>query len=439
MDSRSTRTYLKHYIELDDTSSLETAVYYNKFHRNWEKIKEVYDNGTKVSGSSAAYLDIVKGEGDSADRIRLKNNNRDYDAYGIQTEYKKSLELAGITNNFTIGARYHIDSYDDDSWYNNYNVTGRTVTSHSEDKGDASGKFLKAESVSLYLVDEIKLTDKFTLTPGVRYETIQNKYDNRKDGSDRNKEQNQHDFWAPGIGFAYDFTESLQMFGGVHKGISTSGVQANAADGIRHEESISYELGLRYAEGAFAGEAVVFFNDISDYYDGESEASGAEAGSTVGDVETYGLELSAAYDFGQANNWSFSNPWYAAFTYTQTEIVDLNDQAYSGFFSDAEEGNHMPYIPEYQFSVGTGVHYKKVGMDISASFIDKMFSGADNDRTIGSHVVVDLSAYYDVTENMRLLANIHNLFDEVYASSHHPNYDRAGKPLTATIGFEVKF
>ena len=142
---------------------------------------------------------------------------------------------------------------------------------------------------------------------------------------------------------------------------------------------------------------------------------------------------------GIANNWSFQNPWYAAFTYTQTEIVHINDASFDGFFDGAEEGNQMPYIPEYQFALGTGMHWDKVGFDISTSFVGDMYSSAENDREIGSHFIVDLSAYYDVTENMRLLANVHNLLDEEYETSYHPTYDRAGKPLTFTVGFEVKF
>ena len=439
MDSRSTRTYLKHYIEPDNTSSLETTAYYNQFHRNWEKVKYIHDDGTQVSKSSQAYLDIISGNGTGADEIELKNNNRDYKSYGLQSEYKKKLELGGLTHNFTLGGRIHYDEYDDHSWYTSYFVSGRTVTGTSSTKDTATeGDLRTSTALSLYFIDEIELTDKLTITPGVRYETIKYRFDER-DGPGSTDDTNKHDFWAPGIGFAYDFTDALQLFGGIHKGISTPGPEANVVDGTRHEESISYELGLRYAEGAFAGEAVLFFNDIENYYDGESQASGSAEGKTVGDVEAYGLELSAAYDFGIANNWSFQNPWYAAFTYTQTNINKLGDDAYDGFFEDAEEGNEMPYIPEYQFSLGTGIHFKKVGFDLNTYFVGDMYSSAENDRQIGSHFIVDLSAYYQVTENVRLLANIHNLFDEEYETSYHPDFDRAGKPLTFMFGFEVKF
>lgn len=434
--SRQTRTYFKHYIELDEETSLETTAYFNRFHRNWEKTSnktsDVIDDG---SGDSV--LDILKGNGSGADQIRLKNNNRDYDSYGIQTELKKSVELGGLVNNFTLGARYHIDDYDDHSWYKTYNVDGRDVTGVSSTKGTATeGDYFKTKALSLYLVDEIEVTDKLTLAPGVRYETIKYRFDERNGGLD---DTNQHSFWAPGIGFAYDFTESLQLFGGIHKGISTPGVEANVVNGTRHEESLSYELGLRYSEGAFAGEAVLFFNDISNYYDGASQASGQSKGQTVGDVETYGLELSAAYDLGVVNNWDFENPWYASFTYTQTEITELDETIPNGFFKNAEVGNEMPYIPEYQFAIGTGFHWDKVGFDISTSFVGDMYASAENDREVGSHFIVDLSAYYDVTENIRLLANVHNLLDEEYETSYNPYYDRPGIPLTFTAGFEVRF
>ena len=439
MSSRSTRTYLKHFIEFDDDSTLETTAYFNQFHRNWEKTSTSSSYVTNLDANVDSVLDILKGNGTGSDRIRLKNNNRDYDAFGLMSEYKFGTEIGGLKHNFTLGGRAHYDEFDDHSWDKFYTVSGRTVTGISSTKGTATeGDLKKAEAFSIYLVDEIEVTDKLTLTPGLRYETIKYRFDER-DGPGSVDDTNRHDFFAPGIGFAYDFTDALQLFGGIHKGISTPGVDANVVNGTRHEESISYELGLRYTEGAFAGEAVVFFNDISNYYDGDSIASGASEGRTVGDVETYGLELSAVYDFGIANSWSFKNPWYAAFTYTQTEITSLDDAAPDGFFENAETGNEMPYIPEYQFSLGTGVHWDKFGVDLSASFVGDMYSTAENDREVGSHIVVDLSAYYQVTENVRLLANVHNLLDEEYETSYHPNYDRAGKPLTFTVGFEVRF
>ncbi|NQZ55879.1 MAG: TonB-dependent receptor [Lentisphaeraceae bacterium] len=427
INTNAVRSYLKHYVELSDESSLKTTLYYQKFHRNWRKL-------------SGTNLDVIQGVGAAGSTLQLKNNNRDYNSYGVKTEYKHSLDIAGIEHNLTLGARYHIDSYEDNSWYDKYTVDGTTITDFTSGKSTAArGQLRDSHALSYYLEDAIAVTDKLTITPGVRLETITYQYDKR-DGSGRHSSNTS--IWIPGVGFSYEINNDLQLFGGVHKGISTPTPNDDIA-GTSHQKSLSYELGLRYNKETYGGEAVLFFNDMEDIYDPKSEASGASEGRNIGDAETWGVELSAFYDAGAANDWGFSNPWYVSATYTKAELTKLNtdSKGINGFFENAGPGTDMPYIPEWQAAIGTGIHFDKCGIDINASFVGETFTtgGNTDDNKLDSHLVVDMSAYYQINKNIKLVANVHNLLDEVYEAAQHPDYIRAGKPLSATVGFEVKF
>ncbi|MDD7986378.1 TonB-dependent receptor [Lentisphaera marina] len=429
MDTEAVRTYLKHYIELNNDISLTNTLYYNRFKRNWHKIKG--DPGT----------DVLRGTAPGT--IRLKNNNRDYYQVGLQSEVDWNFDTAGIEHDLKIGTRLHTDKYDDYSWSEyidtdgNYGVTGKTTNP----KGSDGNKDYHTDSVAFFLYDSMKLTDKLTLTPGVRFEHIRYDYNNDTVGKEDDGKSDV-DIWAPSLGFAYDFNEEYQLFGGVHKGFSVVG-PPDAVVGAKYESSINYELGLRYnqIDRKYGAEAVVFFSELEDIYDPDSQASGATESRTIGDGETYGLELSAYADAGRINNWGFSNPWTFAFTWTESEVTDVNDNLSDtgSFYDGVKDGSDTPYIPEFQYNIGTGLHFSRWGTDVNLTFVDEMYVSAENNTKTDAHVVVDWSAYYSIDKNARVLFNVYNVFDEEYEAAHHPTDIRGGSPRLFYAGFEYKF
>ena len=96
INTYASRGYLRHFVELNSNASLKTTAYFTKFHRNWFKLDKV---GTADDGSAGQrgykvwnkpeYLSVIKGE--SAGFIRLKANNRDYTAQGIESVLNLSL------------------------------------------------------------------------------------------------------------------------------------------------------------------------------------------------------------------------------------------------------------------------------------------------------------------------------------------------------------
>ena len=113
----------------------------------------------------------------------------------------------------------------------------------------------------------------------------------------------------------------------------------------------------------------------------------------------------------------------------------------------------MPYITEYLLSVGTGLDFNTFGIFVAGSYVDEVFTSASNTSSqvdgdgnpdarfgkLDSHFVVDLSSYYQLSDNTRLLAGIHNVFDETYLASRHPHGPRPGKSRSAYMGIEVQF
>ena len=152
--------------------------------------------------------------------------------------------------------------------------------------------------------------------------------------------------------------------------------------------------------------------------------------------------------------WNSVNQWWFAGTYTDATLDgDSNSTDPESIFAGGLDGNRVPYIPEFQFQIGTRFAWKRTGFSLTGTFVDSTYTTASNtssqttpdgdpDARFGqtdSYFVVDLAAWYRLKDNVTLLAGIQNLLDDEYLSSRHPHGPRAGKPLYAYFGLEFLF
>lgn len=461
MNSNSTSASLRHYIEFNDETNLRTTVYYQKFHRNWYKIHNI--NGNDISaalgaGSGADY-DALRGVGTGFFEVRA--NNRDYYLYGMESILNHKLTTGEIKHDITMGARYHIDKIDRHQWEDRYSFTNGTITNVAyefSDEDTNGNRWQKTKALALFIQDEMALTDKLTLTPSLRFEHLRLAHQ-RKDGrtpanGNRYEGESHLNAWSGGLGFNYAYTNKLAFFGGIHQGVSTPSPSANAGasagQSIGVERNISYELGARYfaPESFFKSELAFFLIDYDNLIVSENISTGGNNGN-AGKVRTWGVELSGEWDPGQYYDWCFQNPWFVSATFTSAELKSNSNSADTeNIFAGGQSGHEVPYIPEFQMAFGTGIVYKKFGAFIEGRYQSGTYTTAHNSSDsssnirigkLDSRVVFDFSAYYQLTDNVKLLANVYNLFDEEYAASRHPHGLRAGLPLTATVGFEIKF
>ena len=119
-----------------------------------------------------------------------------------------------------------------------------------------------------------------------------------------------------------------------------------------------------------------------------------------------------------------------------------------------KDGAEVPYIPETQFSVGTGIEFSRWGLFVNTTYMDETFTTASNSPnpidpntgtpntnygTTDSYFVIDLSGKYKITDDFNAFINLHNVTDEKYIASRHPIGPRPGKPFSATLGIETRF
>jgi Fe(3+) dicitrate transport protein len=457
------RTYLRHFISPNNNLDVVTTAYYNEFRRNWYKLNDIrsaagglatnLDLSAALAGASGG-MGLACLRGDLACGLRVRANDRSYYAWGVQSEAELRLAAGGWDHEMSFGLRYHRDEEDrfqHDDIYRQANDGSITGVSRGA-PGSQDDREAEVGAVAIYLQDRIERGN-WLITPGIRFETLDlESRDFRPGGA---TEDTSLDMLAGGIGAAYTLGSAWQVLGGIHFGFSPPSPGA-AVDGLDEETSTGYELGFRYADpnGILLAEAVGFYTEFEDLIV-ISNIGGAGTGEdeNFGEVRSIGAEFHASFDLGLARRWSFSNPWFITFTYTSAEQRnDAQSTDPESIFSFGAKGNAVPYIPEYQLTVGSSVDFARWGASVTANLVDDTFTSANNasaeingagvpDARFGktdAFEVVDLSVYAKPREQIKLFAGVHNLFDDEYIVSRQPHGPRPGLPRSWFVGMEIE-
>lgn len=447
------RSYLKYTIKPGDKLTIGAAGYYNAFERNWYKIREV--NGESLHevlarpGRFPGAFDTLRlrGEGD----LGIRANARDYYLYGGTLTADILADTGALEHEIHLGMRYHFDEIRRFQRDDRIRVGpgGFTGVSRGE-PGSGGNRLQQSEAVALWVEDTIRL-GALSLRPGVRYETVElhsidyesnarNRVTAVRDGS--------LDYVAPGIGMNYEVSAATNLFGGVYKGVSVPGPRSHLEGGVEVEESIGYELGFRHRSERLGLELAGFFSDF-DNLTGTDAGLGLEGNATVnaGAAEVYGIEASVSFDPFLGN--AISTPIYVSATWTDATLRSaLATGGADDIYAGGRSGARIPYVPEWKLSAGIGLQAQRWGINLNATYTSEAFGTAKNidsphdssrQGVIDEVLLLDLSAHYMLSENIRILAGIQNVLDDNYVVSRLPEGPRSGAPQSIYVGLEMKF
>lgn len=464
IDTDSLRSSLRYVIEPTDRLHLEATAYTQTFSRNWFKLRRVND-GTRNVGLSEAVagggtaLDILKAEG--AGRLDYRNNNRDYSLSGLEARLRYRFETGDWAHQIEAGIRLHQDDVrrfqQDESF--TQDAEGVIIDHQVGVPGGGGNRFQESRALAFDLQDRIRI-GRLTVIPGIRHERIQYDYtDYDTEGSPEEitgSGSSDLNVFLPGIGFTFGLKHGVTLYGGAYRGMSVPGPRAAARSGIEPERSTGYELGTRYRnDGGFFIDATLFYTDFSDLLVIDN-IGGAGSGTTenVGDVNSYGLELTTGYDFGRFIGPDWQLPLRLVLTTTSATLDgDANSTDPESIFSGGKDGNKVPYIPDTQVHLAAALEKNGAGLYLNMTLIDSTYASASNtdsllnpdgvpDARFGTTdgaILIDLTVRYPVAESVRLFAGIRNLLDENYLTSRHPEGPRPGQPRNWNGGVEWRF
>lgn len=326
-------------------------------------------------------------------------------------------------------------------------------------------------NASIFGENIFKLSDKFSVTPGFRFEYIKTEsegsfnnviFDNAGNPISNTEETDNRDlersFFLLGIGSSYKLNNSLEIYANVsqnYRSITFSDIRVvsptfRVDPNIGDEEGFTADVGFRgrlnnmlsYDISAFG---LVYDDRIGIVFNDRAE----RVRGNIGDAFIYGLE--SFVDWNIWNTFSSDNENYRLSLFVNTS---LTTSEYTASDLAGVEGNKVEFIPEVNLKTGLKFGYKNFLSSLQYTYVSEQFTDVSNASaaldgdsrngiigTIPAYSILDLSLSYTY-KMFKLETGINNLLDESYFTQRATGYPGPGiipsEPLTwyATLQFK---
>ena len=364
------RGQIVHNAYVDDDTTITSRVYAGYHRRDRYQLTSAESNPSGIPGA-APIVDEDDGElafGDDTMFGRLRTFR--HIGGEVRGEWA-NRNLLGFKQDFQAGVRYE---YQD---MTNRNVMGRD-NEILEDGDEGSATFfdrsLSANTVSAFLQSNIYVAKHFNVVPGIRFEWMDVNRRNRvvaaeegeaEDGviedlifdPDPSREGFSTFNALPGIAFAYTGLKRTTIFGGYHRGLTTS-VLRNEDFPASDEIGDNFNLGLR--SSVIKGldfEVVGFHQRFQDFQYGESFSAiaGDREFGRAEKAEISGVELAARlnsqpFTGGDYNFFAEGNYTYARGILKEAYAFDEDGDIEADY-----NGNRIPEAPWHVAALTLGI------------------------------------------------------------------------------------
>ncbi|OUC56923.1 ligand-gated channel [Sphingobium sp. GW456-12-10-14-TSB1] len=456
------KTYqLSHRFELSPRVNLTTIAYRTDTARAWYKLNDVRNTANMgwvtissvLENPDANPLQMADLIGAPAftgrsGALRVRNNNRVYQATGVQSVLTAGFDTGAIKHTLELSARYHEDDEDRLQQDDRYQmVNGRMILTAAGAPGSQDNRIGEAKAWAFFIRDTID-AGPVTLVPGLRYETIDLKQtrwattDPARSGP-TTVAKSSVDVFIPGIAATWRVADAVRIVAGVHRGFSSPAPGST----VDPETSWNYEAGLKLGSNGWRAEIIGFFNDYSNLVGTCTASTGGNC--NIGDqfeggkVDVKGIELSAGRTLGSIAADGFEVPVSMTYTYTDAKFKTSFTSGYEPWGA-VSAGDHLPYIPTHQMTVNAGLVTKIARLNAALNWVGKTRATAGQGPIVASdriddRVLVDLSAEIDLHRNLSLFGTVQNLFDVTYNAGFSPTGARPGAPRLAMGGIRARF
>lgn len=464
IETEHEQVILRYSYDVSANLSLSATAYNNTHYRNWFKTEGIdlqgsaseadysrtswanvinaVNAGTAIDGVSAEQLQgILDGSVDTpAGSLQLRSNNRDYFSRGIQFGGSWDGDFGGAMHSLRFGLRLHEDEEDRFQRNDAYSQTnGKIALDYLGSAGGAGNRVQSAQALAFYVHDEISVGN-WTLSPGLRYEDIDQDRVRYTGGAARNfrdSRKNSTQVWLPGLGVSYQLTANWSLLGGAHKGFTAP----TNSHGVDEEVAINYELGARFQDGSLSAEVIGFLSDYDNLLGQCTASSGSDC--VIGDAFNGDAATVAGLEALLSADLSPNSAYRLPLTLSYTRIDGEFDTAIADtdFFGTVEAGDPLPYLPENQLRVALGVEAGRWATYLSANYVDDVCVRAsceEFERTDDS-LTIDVSASYQLSAALNLFARAENLTNTHDIMGRQPYGARPNKERTLSAGLRFDF
>jgi Fe(3+) dicitrate transport protein len=388
---------------------------------------------------------------DNSERDLIKGN---FANWGAEARYLKRYSVADMPAVVLAGARYYQG--------NNHSTQGAGSTSAEPEfhypNGDQYITYdyrFPNQNLSFFVEHIFYLTERLSLTPGVRYENIYTTAEGYygtlyKDLAgniiDANKtSENRHSgrqFVIAGLGVSYKPTFFVEVYGNIsqnYRSITFSDMRiANPSSVI--DPDLKDEKGYSLDAGVRSDQTTVINYDVSVFYLNYNNRIGEiqfydehnrvlRKRSNIGQAIIQGLEA-----YAEADVLNLCYPIQDLWSGVVFVNLALIHSRYKASETPGIKGNEVEFVPRINLKSGIRLGYKQVKASFQYTYLSSQFSDATNSGDGGVSAVVGTIPAYDVMDvsvsyqfkNWRLEGSINNVADAMYFTRRATGYPGPG-------------
>jgi Fe(3+) dicitrate transport protein len=388
---------------------------------------------------------------DNSERDLIKG---DFNNWGVEARYLNRYSLGHMPAVILVGGRFYKG--------NNHSTQGigssGTDPNFTYSNGDeyiSSDYRFPNRNVSLFAENIFFLHEKFSVTPGIRFEHIHttasgyygtifrdlagNVIDFTKTDEKRNDGRR---FLLTGLGISYKPASHVDIYGNVsqnYRSITFSDMRiANPSSVIdpelEDEKGYSLDLGIRSDETTLINYDVSVFylnynNRIGEvqFYDENNRV--LRLRSNIGQAVIQGLEA-----YGEADLIGLSKPSQDKWSGVLFGNIALIHSTYKKSEAPGVAGKAVEFVPEVNLKTGLRLGYQNLKASFQYTYLSDQFTDATNATeggvsavigTIPQYSIMDLSLSYEF-KIWRVEASVNNLADEMYFTRRATGYPGPG-------------
>ncbi|WP_309614377.1 TonB-dependent receptor [Flavobacterium sp.] len=392
------------------------------------------------------------------------NRRLDCDTYknlGIENRNLYRYKLGNTTQNLAFGIRLY--QANTNRFQKGKGTTGSDFDMTIEGKYPTDLEFT-TKNVALFSENQFKITDKFSVTPGFRYEHINSTAEGRIDivsGNDVNFDKKTVVRNKPlfGLGFEYKlrntnfYANISQAFRPVLFSDLTPAAVIDVVDpNLKDASGYNADLGYRGVYKRFLNfDVSVFYlsynnrvGGVRQYINNDPSQGTYLFRTNLGETRNKGIE--SFVDLNITKLFDIDKPYgnldiFASMSFIDSKYVDFKTTTTSGSAPNIVinetnlAGNRVENSPRYIHNFGMSWGNNNFSATVQYKISGRIFTDANNTVTpsansqtgvLDGYKIVDFSSEYKFLKNYNLRAGVNNVFDKNYATRRSGGYPGPG-------------
>jgi Fe(3+) dicitrate transport protein len=305
--------------------------------------------------------------------------------------------------------------------------------------------YLKTQNIALFAENNFRLSDKFSINAGARYETGNSKMSGTiiYYPTDKIPLELRRNFVLLGSSFSYKTNKRIEFYGGISQTYrpmifkdlipveAYEKVDPNIKDANGYNAEIGTRGNYKFLKWDITAFALQYNNRFGTILQSNTDGSFYTYRTNIGNSLTKGLEI-----FMQGN-WNLSK--YVGLTlFTSTTIMDgkyTSGTLKSGNTNINIEGNKIESVPTVISRNGLSLQYRKLSFSALYSYTSETYADALNTKIpsangavglVPSYGLLDINGSLKISNQLTIKASLNNLTDNQYFTKRPLFYPGVG-------------